>query len=75
LVCRLHHGAWVALDVTGWPTTRWIDAHGDELAEALDRLGEAAGQAFAIAVARGDLWAAEGFAGAALDRNDDLRGP
>jgi hypothetical protein len=37
---------------------------------ALDRLGEAGGEAFAIAVARGDLWAAEGFAGAELDLND-----
>jgi hypothetical protein len=53
----------------GWPSTRWIDRHGDDLDEALDRLGEVAGRAFATAVSRGDFWAAEGFVGAALDRN------
>jgi hypothetical protein len=67
--CRRHHRAAVRIE-DGWPVTTWLDAHRDDLAEALNRLGEAAGEAFAIAVARGDLWAAEGFAGAALDRND-----
>jgi hypothetical protein len=72
--CRDHHRAEVALDVTGWPTTRWIDGHRDDLAEAIDRLGQAAGEAFAIATSKGDLWAAEGFVGAALDRNDPEEG-
>jgi hypothetical protein len=67
--CRDHHRAEVRIE-DSWPVTRWLEPHPDDLDAALDRLGEAAGQAFADAIANGDIWAAEGFAGAALDRND-----
>lgn len=67
--CRQHHGAEVTLDVDGFPQTRWIDPHRDELDVAIDGLGQSAGAAFADAVSNGHLRAAERFADI-LARND-----
>jgi len=58
-LCGSRHAAEVALDADEYPLTRWLDAHRDDLDEALDRLGEAAGVAFADAISNGHLRAAE----------------
>ena len=67
--CARRQLAEVGLDANGYPTTAWLEPHRDDLDEAFDRLGVAAGEAFAIAVSNEHIRAAQRFADV-LARND-----
>jgi hypothetical protein len=70
--CAAHHRATVALGEGGYPVTTWLEPHHPPTtrADAVDRMGEAGGQAMAIAMDAGRWAEVERILGRVLEIND-----